>query len=150
MVQWVFSFSKCFLDAAQVPDGERLQVTYVTMLTPRERDAASLCHTPCIPAGATSSKLTCASAGCAFILPGCSRHPVRDIPLLHWAVLHVLRNTVTQGHSKSVFSTQRPVPSGNHGYICNLETLYLKIFLISYINSSQKKIKTGYLLYKRN
>ncbi len=31
-----------------------------------------------------NQKLTCAFAGCTFMLPGCSRHPTRDISLLYW------------------------------------------------------------------
>ncbi len=98
--------------AAQVPEGERLEVTYVTMVPRRELDSASPCHTPCIPAGARfHRKLTCALARCTFMLPGCSHHPARDVSLCYWTdFTHASERGLARVFPKH--STQCLVPFG--------------------------------------
>ncbi len=60
-------------------------------------------------------KLTGAFAGCAFmIVTSCF-----SIGLIS----HMLQNVVSPGRSQSVRHSVS-LPSGNHGYICNLETVF--------------------------
>ncbi len=118
------SRSHCVFDAARVPDGER--PGYVCNHgSPRERDAASQGHTSGIPTRAMlhSWKLKPAAPHVllSFLV---MTSPAPDVSPSIGLITHMIQSLISLKGIPIVFSTQRLVPSGNHGYIRNLDVFF--------------------------
>ncbi len=110
------SRSHSVFDAARVPEGER----------PRERDAASQGHTSGIPTRAMlhSWKLKPAAPHVllSFLV---MTSPAPDVSLSIGLITHMIQSLISLKGVPIAFSTQRLVPSGNHGYKRNLGRSYM-------------------------